>query len=429
MKEVDNTWKEKLCLNSHIHMIGIGGMGMAGLALLLKDQGMQITGCDEKFNNQVNTLKAKGIHIDIEHNISHLDNCDLLIRSTAVPYDNIEVKEAFRRDIPVIQRGYVLAEILHNRTVIAVAGSHGKTSTASILSQILESGYIIGGQIKSHDVLARDDTVIVAEVDESDGTIEQFKPDYTIITNIDDDHLDYYRNSDSLDKSFEKLIKQTKRNVFFNANDLRLHSICQNYDYCIPIKKDKDAALVPFKGDYNIDNASYALMVADLFISRDLARKRLKEIKAVSRRFEILYDKNNIKVILDYAHHPTEIKALYQAASEFNMNRILAIFQPHRYTRTYSFKEDFADLLHKFDKSILLPVFAASEKFHSEGNSESIMKIVNQKKYKNIDFFEDMKQAWSQMMSELTDGDVLLIIGAGDIDQLRNISSCIDTYF
>ena len=125
-------------------------MGMAGLALLLKDQGMQITGCDEKFNNQVNTLKAKGIHIDIEHNISHLDNWDSFIRSTAVPYDNIEVKEAFRRDIPVIQRGYVLAEILYNRTVIAVAGSHGKPVLFLILSQILESGYIIiGGQIKS----------------------------------------------------------------------------------------------------------------------------------------------------------------------------------------------------------------------------------------------------------------------------------------
>ena len=171
---------------------------MAGLAILLHERGMHISGCDVVSNRQTAYLQACGIPIDFHHDVIHLEQCDLLIRSSAVSFDTEEVQEAIRRCIPVIQRGCVLAELVRDRICVAVAGSHGKTSTAAILSQLLQSGFSIGGEIEGGARLARDGRWMVTELDESDGTLTQFQPDYTILTNVDDDHLDHHGSSNEL---------------------------------------------------------------------------------------------------------------------------------------------------------------------------------------------------------------------------------------
>ena len=219
-----------------------------------------------------------------------------------------------------------------------------------------------------------------------------------------------------MDKSFEKLIKQTKRNVFFNANDLRLHSICQNYDYCIPIKKDKDAALVPFKGDYDIDNASYALKVADLFISRDLARKRLKEIKAVSRRFEILYDKNNIKVILDYAHHPTEIKVVLDGVNKvYKDYEKVCIFQPHRVSRLKDLRKKFSLAFKNADIVVLCPVYSAGEKIKLGFNYINFAKEIIKNSRVKLFLVNDKFQLAKFIKKNMSGKKIVIGMGAGTI--------------
>ena len=413
-------WLEQLQPEKHIHMIGVGGIGMAGLAILLHERGMRISGCDIVSNRQTAYLQECGIPIDFHHDVSHLQQCDLLIRSSAVSLDTEEVQEAIRLCIPVVQRGYVLAELVRDRICIAVAGSHGKTSTAAILSQLLQSGYSIGGEIEGGAGLASDGKWMVTELDESDGTLTQFQPDYTILTNVDDDHLDHYGSPTELNNSFEKLILQTKKVVFYDASDLRSVAICAAHEKCEPIIQDSDAKRIPFPGAYNQQNAAAALMVADQFIPREISQTRLAEVKPVRRRFESLYQNKGIEIIADYAHHPTEINALIEATRECEYQRILAIFQPHRYSRTYAFKAEFASVLAKLDRVILVPVYPASERWIEGGDSKDIVSICHKKGWKHIHEHQQLESAWQEMMNTLKAGDLLLLIGAGNIDQLRS---------
>ena len=413
-------WLEQLQPEKHIHLIGVGGIGMAGLAILLHERGMRISGCDVVSNRQTAYLQAYGIPVDFHHDVTHLESCDLLIRSSAVSLDTEEVQEAIRRRIPVIQRGYVLAELVRDRICIAVAGSHGKTSTAAILSQLLQSGFSIGGEIEGGAGLACDGRWMVTELDESDGTLTQFQPDYTILTNVDDDHLDHHGSSVELNKCFEQLILQTKKMVFYDASDSRSVAICSGYEKCNPIILDSDAKRIPFPGAYNQQNAAAALMVADQFIPREVSQTRLAEVKPVRRRFESLYQNKGIEIIADYAHHPTEINALIEATRECGYQRIMAIFQPHRYSRTYAFKAEFASVLAKLDRVILVPVYSASERWIEGGDSKDIVSICHEEGWKHIHEHQQLESAWQEMMNSLKRGDLLLLIGAGNIDQLRS---------
>ena len=416
--EID--WREQLQSEKHIHLIGIGGMGMSGLAILLNERGMQVSGCDIESNRQTKNLQAHGIPVDSQHDIAHLERCDLLVRSSAVSLATDEVQEAIRRRIPVVQRGYVLAELVRDRICIAVAGSHGKTSTAAILSQLLQSGFAIGGEIGDRVGLARDGKYMVTELDESDGTLTQFQPDYTILTNVDDDHLDHHGSLAELNSCFEQLILQTKKMVFYDASDSRSVAICSGYEKCEPIILDSDAKRIPFPGAYNQQNAAAALMVADQFIPREISQTRLAEVKPVRRRFESLYQNKGIEIIADYAHHPTEINALIEATRECEYQRILAIFQPHRYSRTYALKAEFASVLAKLDRVILVPVYPASERWIEGGDSKDIVSICHEKGWKHIHEHQQLDSAWQEMMTLLKQGDLLLLIGAGNIDQLRS---------
>jgi UDP-N-acetylmuramate--alanine ligase len=427
MRKNEVDWRDKLQPNQHIHLIGIGGMGMAGLAVLLHERGLQVSGCDATSNRQTAYLQARGIPVELHHDAVHLEGCDLLIRSSAVSLEMDEVQEAIRQGIPVVQRGYVLAELVRDRICIAVAGSHGKTSTAAILAQVLQSGFAIGGEIGGDAALARDGAWMVTELDESDGTLTQFQPDYTILTNVDDDHLDHHGSRAQLNRCFEQLIFQTKKTVFYDATDSRSVALCAAHKNCLPIQQDADAKQIPFPGAYNQKNAAAALMVADQFVPRKISRDRLAEIEPIRRRFESLYRNKGVQIITDYAHHPTEINALIEAVRECKeYKRILAIFQPHRYSRTNSLKAEFATVLQQLDQVILVPVYSASEPWIEGGDSSDILTICHKQGWNHIHEVEQLEGAWMEMVDSLRSGDLLLLIGAGNIDQLRSKISQIE---
>jgi UDP-N-acetylmuramate-alanine ligase len=395
-------------------------MGMAGLAALLHARGLKVSGCDLQSGRQTDALERLGISVLVGHDPAHVVGCDLLIYSSAVDMASAEIQAAKGRGIPVIQRGVALAECMKNRQTIAVAGSHGKTSTAAILAQLLESGYAIGGEIQQEELLARDGELMVVEVDESDGTVVHFSPDYTIITNVDDDHLEHHGSSRALDACFRKLIQQTKRKVFYFADDERSVALCAGQENGYPIEINKTAECVPFPGKYNIRNAAAALQIAYEFKAPDMCVKRLREVRPVRRRFETVFDRGGVRVITDYAHHPSEMALLFNAAKELEPKRLKVIFQPHRYSRTKAFANDFAAVLALADEAWISPVYAASEVPVIGGRSSDIISVCRDLGLNHVSEVNSFGEAWGKIVHWLETGDVLLLVGAGDVDSLRD---------
>ena len=416
----DRAWKEWLAAGRSVHLMGVGGMGMAGLAALLHARGVQVSGCDLQPGRQTEALERLGISFAVGHDPSHVVGCDLLIYSTAIDMNSAEIKAAKERGIPVVQRGVALAECMKNRRSIAVAGSHGKTSTAAILAQLLDSGYAIGGEMQGEEWLAKDGDWMVVEVDESDGTAIHFSPDYTIITNIDDDHLEHHGSSEALNDCFRQLLQQTRKKVFYFSDDERSVALCAGEEHCYPVEIDNVAPRVPFPGIYNVRNAAAALQVAYELQDAGTCVERLRAVRPVRRRLETVFDRGGVRVISDYAHHPAEIEALFEAAREMVGEKLKVIFQPHRYTRTRAFHKEFATVLAAADEVYVAPVYAASEEPLVGGHSVDILSACLQQGDTHVMGVESLEVAWQQVCQRLVAGDVLLLVGAGDVDELRN---------
>ncbi|OUX37344.1 MAG: hypothetical protein CBE26_03345 [Kiritimatiellaceae bacterium TMED266] len=415
-----NEWRRQLDLGGSVHLMGAGGMGMAGLAALLYARGLKVSGCDLQLGRQTEALERLGIPVEVGHDPAHVEGSDLLIYSTAVDMNSAEIEVAKGRGIPVIQRGVALAECMKSRQTIVVAGSHGKTSTAAILAQLLDSGYVIGGEIQGEELLAKDGERMVVEVDESDGTAVHFVSDYTIITNVDDDHLEHHGSSQALDDCFRTLIQQTKRKVFYFADDKRSAALCRGRENCCPIEINETATCVPFPGKYNIRNAAAALQVAQEFMALDRCVKRLRNVRPVRRRFETVIECGGVRVITDYAHHPAEIGSLFEAAKGLESERLKVIFQPHRYTRTRAFANEFAAVLAVADEVWVSPVYAASEVPIIGGCSADLVSVCKDKGFKHVNEVDSLEEAWQKVAPYVEKGDLLLLVGAGDVDLLRD---------
>ncbi len=413
-------------------MIGIGGIGMAGLALLLKERGHRVTGCDEQENRQTAWLREKGIPVLIGHDQSHLTDVGWIIRTTAVPDDHPEVVNA---KVPVSRRGEVLPAILRDRFTIAVSGTHGKTTTTSMIAQILGCGYCIGGEVPGFDGVAKDGEIMVVEADESDGTIANYHPDIAVITNIEYDHMEHHANVEAFEACFKTFIANTKQKIVYCAEDPAAVRLCTGNPKAVPYRFAPLKVSLP--GRHNQMNACAALEVcrslrslprnneASLALLGSTGWKTEAEIaqamaslKPVRRRFERVFE-GDYTIISDYAHHPTEIRALIQTTLEtLKPKRLLGVFQPHRYTRTKALMDDFPPAFQGLEKLWLLPVYAASEKPLAGGTSEDLMNRFAGDFKNRIKIFQTLEKVWQDIRSELREGDVLLIIGAGDIEQL-----------
>jgi UDP-N-acetylmuramate--alanine ligase len=400
-------------------LIGAGGIGMAGLAFLLKERGFSTTGCDLLENRQTAWLRKSDIDVLHGHHESHItESTDWLIRSTAVPDTHPEVQRAKALGIPVSRRGEVLPAMMRDRICIAVSGTHGKTTTTAMIAQILDCGYCVGGEITGTEGVARDGEIMVVEADESDGTVAGYTPDVSIVTNIEYDHMEHHASESAFIGCFERLIEQTKQKVFYCAADPIAGKLCSSRVKCEPYYIPAGGLNLPLPGKHNQWNAAAALAVSKQWKPESGLLMELAGINPIRRRFETVFDRGGIRIISDYAHHPTEVTALIETALELKPKRLLGIFQPHRYTRTLALGEDFPPSFEGLDQLWLVPVYAASEPPLEGGTTKDLLKRFPEEWHARLHFSESLETAWNKIKSELRKGDTLLIIGAGDIEQI-----------
>lgn len=420
MERVDHA-ERLIKKGGHVHLIGTGGIGMAGIAFLLKERGFTVSGCDLQENRQTAWLRKSGITVSVGHDESHISEAlDWLIRSTAVPDTHPEVRRAKELGIPVSRRGEVLPALMRDRTCIAVSGTHGKTTTTAMIAQVLGCGYCVGGEIIGFEGVAKDSEIMVVEADESDGTLTGYTPDFSIITNVEYDHMEHHASESDFIGCFEQLIRNTQQKVYYCAADPIARKICSGQSKCEAYTLPDGGFKLPLPGVHNQWNAAAALAVSSHWKPESEILQALEKMNPIRRRFETVFAGRGIQIISDYAHHPTEITALVQTALELKPKRLLGIFQPHRYTRTLALGTDFPSSFKGIEELWITPVYAASEAPIQGGTSLDLIKHFPKEWKGHLRSAQTLETAWANIQSELREGDLLLIIGAGDIEQLAD---------
>ncbi|CAM2059381.1 UDP-N-acetylmuramate--L-alanine ligase [Desulfovibrionales bacterium] len=439
-----------------IHMVGIGGSGMSGIAEVLLNLGYQVSGSDAIDTPAVRRLRELGAQITIGHYRKNVAIAQVVIRSTAILDDNPELKEAHEEGIPIIPRAEMLAELMRLRTGIAVAGTHGKTTTTSLLAAIfdearLDPTVIIGGRLNAYGANARlgQGECLIAEADESDGSFLCLLPIIAVITNVDADHLDFYPSIKEIEDAFvtfmnkvpfygmnvvcgddpgvRRLLGRIKRPVITYGLDLRniLHAelleSTTKSRFIIYLNDDcLGEAELNQPGRHNVLNALGALGVAlQAGINKDIAFAGLAHFSGVSRRFEYKGKKNNVLVVDDYGHHPVEIAAtLATARSCYPNRRLVVIFQPHRFSRTQALFGDFCKVFYQVDKLLLTEIYSASEIPIPGINSLSLAQGITQISDTDVEFFPNFAAVKAALPRVLKSGDLLLTLGAGNVWQI-----------
>ena len=429
-----------------IHFIGIGGIGMCGLAEYLLDKGYKISGSDLTKTFITERLENKGARINYGHNGKNIrKDTDLVIYTSAVKADNPEYKMSLKLKINTIKRAVLLGEIVNDMLLIAVSGTHGKTSTTSMLSKILiDNGFnptvFVGGNL---DILGGasyriGSNVAVVEADEYDRSFLTLNPDIIIINNIELDHVDIYKNVKSLMKSFKVFAGNLKTNGCFiiNWDDKNIRelfkSIKADYVFKYGMKNTDVISNVKVKnfkteftlngnkvslnvlGYHNVYNSTAAIIASNLiFENNEKIIKSISSFSGVKRRLELKYDKG-FKVFDDYGHHPSEVKTTLISLKENDKGRLIVIFQPHTYTRLKKFYKEFAKALEIADVVYLLPIYPAREKELKGIKSELIFNIMNKKKHKVI-LIEDIDELYTHLNKQIKKNDRVVFQGAGTV--------------
>jgi UDP-N-acetylmuramate--alanine ligase len=447
-------------MGKHYHLIGIGGIGMGTLASLLLDQGDTVSGSDLKDNEICQGLRGRGACISIGHRSSNIvKDTDYVIYSSAVPVNNPELIEAESRNIPILRRAEALARLVNNQVGITIAGAHGKTTTTSMVSSLLINAGLkpttaIGGIIngpQAYNANSGEGKYFVAEVDESDGTFLYFNPHYSIITNMDFEHVDFYKNWEGITQAFAKfiacthsdgclivcgedskliqLVRQQKVAVvtygMSASQDVYAQDIVMNgFQSSFVCHTRSHGRLGPFQlfvpGRHNILNALACISLGlQLGISYEVMFKTLKSFTGVKRRFQLKGHVNDVMVIDDYGHHPTEIRATLKTARLFAPKRLITVFQPHRYSRTKFLFNEFIEHLALSDEVILTDIYAASEK-SSEGVGVGALFEELQKTLGIGVIFLKKEDILEYLRNYVQPGDMVIFLGAGDIYHLSD---------
>jgi UDP-N-acetylmuramate--alanine ligase len=439
----------------HIHLVGIGGIGMSGIAELLLNLGYHISGSDIRRTEVTEHLSDLGCRIFLGHEPEHVQGADVVVFSSAVKEDNPELVEAREQSIPVIPRAEMLAELMRLKYGIAVAGAHGKTTTTSMVASILTQGgldptVVIGGRLNiwggSNARLGNSD-FLVAEADESDGSFLLLCPSMAVITNIDYEHMDFYRNMDDLRKTFVDFINKlpfygrailclddkevqglipdlTKSYLTYGLNpqaDIRASEISKkglSTSFLVTFQNSLVGKVtISIPGDHNVLNALAAVGVGmELDIDFDSIREGLKNLGGLKRRFEIRDEKGGILFLDDYGHHPTEIAATLNTAKEcWPERRLVVVFQPHRYTRTRDLYDQFVVSFNHADVLIISPIYGAGEDPIPGVDSNSIYQGIKDHGHRAVTLCSCQEDVISLLLAEVKPGDVVLTLGAGDI--------------
>jgi UDP-N-acetylmuramate--alanine ligase len=402
-----------------IHFVGIGGVGMSGIAELFCTIGARVTGSDIAEGPTIDHLRSLGIQVFIGHDAQNVKDVDALVYSSAVNKTNPELNQAIKLGIPIIPRAEALAELMRLKRGIAIAGSHGKTTTTSLTSQIfLHSGLkptvVVGGRLRSINSGAHfgDGDWLIAEADESDGSFSKLSPEIAVITNIDNDHLDFFKSFDNLKEAFYQFALKIPFYGFGLGNYYQIRK--RQSDYEIHFEgKSLGTFHPPLLGDHNVLNAAASILVAHRCgVSIESANEALKKFSGVERRLHHLGSGGGIEYYTDYAHHPTEIRASIQAFGQmFPTRRMVVVFQPHRFTRTELCWSDFQTCFEKAHLSIITDIYPAGEKPIEGVNSQSLVESISS----DTVIYISKVVLLDQLTQLIKSGDLVIFMGAGDI--------------
>ena len=454
--------KINLGQNEIIHFVGIGGIGMSGLAQIMKNMGFKIQGSDQNRNKNTISCSKVGIKVFIGHSRNNVKSSTILVRSSAIKNNNSEIRYARLKKIPIYSRAEVLADVVSLKKNIIITGSHGKTTTTSLVSKILsdqklDPTIINGGVINSFNSnakLGKGDWAIL-EADESDGSFLKLPINYSIVTNIDYEHIDYYKNFKNLEKSFIKFIEKTpptgksiiclddknikkifnkikNKNILTygeskNAN-YQISNIKYKIDYSIfdlsykdIKKKNKKIKNIKLKllGKHNVLNAAAALTVCiNLGVNQNIIKKSLEKFSGVQRRMTKIFTKNENDFYDDYAHHPTEIESILDGVKNVYQHRfIISVFEPHRYSRVLSLKKEFAKSFKKSNLVLLCPIYGAGEKKNSKFCAIEFGKLISKYSKTQVIVIKEFKEIEKFFKKNLISNEIIIGMGAGSISK------------
>ena len=445
-----------------IHFVGIGGIGMSGIAEVLHNLGYTVQGSDAADSANVKRLREKGITIHIGHQASNLGDAEVIVVSTAIRRDNPELMAARERRLPVVRRAEMLAELMRLKTCVAIAGTHGKTTTTSLVATLLVAGHfdptvINGGIINAYGTNARlgDGEWMVVEADESDGTFLKLPADVAVVTNIDPEHLDHFKTFDAIKDAFRAFVEnlpfygfavmcldhptvqelvgkiEDRRVITYGQNpqsDVRLSAVDlsggkSRFSVSIRDRKSRtvlkiEDLVLPMPGHHNALNATAAIAVAyHLGMAPDLIREALKGFGGVKRRFTKTGEWNGAEIFDDYGHHPVEISAVLKAARASTSAKVIAIVQPHRYTRLASLFEQFSTCFNDADCVIVADTYAAGEAPIAGADRDALVQGIKAHGHRHVIALPDSASLAGIVHGIATEGDYVVCLGAGNITQ------------
>jgi len=440
----------------HVHFTGIGGIGMSAIAEVLLNLGYQVSGSDLRLSPLTERLKTMGAKVFEGHAAANVDGARALVVSSAVDEQNPEVQEARRLQIPVIPRGELLAELMRLKYGIAVAGSHGKTTTTSMIATIFNSAgldptVMVGGRsatLGGSNARVGKSEFLVVESDESDGSFLRLAPIIAVVTNIDREHLDHYPSLDAIRSAFIEFINKVpfygaaivclddpnvqgilpginRRTITYGGisqADVEASEIaCGHFASEFRIRhraKDLGRFHLRVPGRHNVLNATAAAAVAmELDVDPEVIRQALAEFSGVDRRFQVRGEARGITVVDDYGHHPTEIRATLAGARLCGFGRIHVLFQPHRYTRTFHLLDEFAGAFHQADTLFVTDIYAASEQPIEGVTAESLVERVRQFGHRHAEYVGSISNGIEALLRVASKGDLVLTLGAGSVWQ------------
>jgi UDP-N-acetylmuramate--alanine ligase len=443
-----------------IHFVGIGGIGMSGIAEVLHNLGHKVQGSDASDGANVKRLREKGIACFVGHKAENLGEAEVLVVSTAIKKDNPELVAAREKRIPVVRRAEMLAELMRLKSCVAIAGTHGKTTTTSLVATLLDAGkfdptVINGGIINAYGTNARlgaGDWMVV-EADESDGTFLKLPADVAIVTNIDPEHLDHFKTFDAIKDAFRTFVEnlpfygfsvmcldhptvqelvgkiQDRRVITYGENpqaDYRLLDIAakggeMRFTLLVRDRKTGEDRVVrdlmmPMPGKHNALNATAAIAVAEnLGMPMEAIRKALAGFGGVKRRFTKTGEWNGVTIFDDYGHHPVEISAVLRAARAATQGQVIAVMQPHRYTRLSSLFSDFAACFNDADHVIIAPVYAAGEQPIEGASADDLVQGIKARGHRSVALMDGPEQLAGMVKARAKPGDFVICLGAGTI--------------
>jgi UDP-N-acetylmuramate--alanine ligase len=457
----------------HAHFVGVGGIGMSGLAEILRTLDFEVSGSDLKPNEITRRLETMGVRVDVGHRAENVEGADVVVYSSAIHKENPEIARARELDVPIISRAEMLAELMRVKYCVTIAGSHGKTTTTSLVATVLRAAgldptVVVGGKVNALGSNARlgAGDLFVAEADESDGSFLRLTPTIAVITNIDAEHLDHYGTHENVKEAFVQFANKipfyglgvlcvdhphvqeilprigrrhvtygVSRQADYRADNPRFEGLSTRFDVH---RRNEPLGefVVKMPGSHNVLNALSVIAVADeLEIPLNVTRDAISSFHGVQRRFTVLAEptivrhgkRGEVMIVDDYGHHPAEIEATLDAAQRGFGRRVVVAFQPHRYTRTQSLFTDFTRAFNKADVVVVTEVYPAGEAPIPGASGGALAQAIRAHGHKAVEYVADKRQVASKLLELVEPGDVVIALGAGDINaSARDLAAALE---